>query len=346
MKRLLMLDSGAFSVWTKGVTIDLDEYTDFCLAHPQVSYYVSLDVIPGRFGMKQTLRGGTEESCRQGWNNYRKMLDAGVPKKKLIPVFHQHDDVKWLDKYLDFGVPYIGVSPANDCTTGGKLSWLRSLRPLLFDGAGRPLVRTHGFAVTSYRLMQCWEWYSVDSATWQWRGSLGEIWLPRKTRGEFDYSKSPTIIAVSPRSPSRRLHNRHSTTLSPLIREDMDRYLTSVGLEMGAYDTVEESPEYKPAKGEVWLSRNKGIIARPLTMGVVTNKQARYYANAEFVKRMQGNVPVKWVYFAGQPMLEPFASSEYNMYPRLMSYHLLKTSKASMRVFRKHISRIIKESIA
>jgi len=44
---LFMLDSGAYSVWSQGEELDIDDYIRFCLMYPEVDYYVSLDVILG-----------------------------------------------------------------------------------------------------------------------------------------------------------------------------------------------------------------------------------------------------------------------------------------------------------
>jgi hypothetical protein len=171
--KLLILDSGAFGVWSQGNTISLNDYIRFCVASPGVSYFVSLDVIPGKPRVKSSItRASVEESCKAGWANYKEIIKV-IPKDKVIPVFHMNDDPRWLDKMLSFGCGYVGVSPANDRSTYDKLKWMRSIQRQLFDGAGRPVCKTHGFAVTSYDLMNAWEWHSVDSASWKLTAAWG-----------------------------------------------------------------------------------------------------------------------------------------------------------------------------
>jgi len=113
----LMLDSGAFSVWSSGKKIDLDEYTKFCKEHSNFTTVVNLDVIPPKgLRLSKELK---EACCQEGWDNYMSML-RHIPLEQLVPVFHRGEDFKWLEKYLDFGSPYIGLSPRFDGT-----SWRR-----------------------------------------------------------------------------------------------------------------------------------------------------------------------------------------------------------------------------
>lgn len=312
-----MLDSGAFSVWNKGATINLEAYTDFCLRHKNVSAYVSLDVIPGKANDVRSLsRTGMEESCARGWANYQYMLKAGVPFNKLVPVYHQGDSVAWLKKYLDFGTPYLGISPANDRTTDQKINWLRDIRPLLFDGDNTPTVKTHGFAVTSFRLMKFMAWYSVDSASWKMSAAMGGAYIPRQTNGEDDYSKPPLLVGLSPMSPTRFERGSHIDTMSPLLKRRVDETLEKVGVSMGKWEIV-------PAKGKVekgkefWFDKKKGTKLRVLEDGCGPNWEHRAAVNAYFMRQANKVLPIKHIYFAGAPrkMIEHFLNR------RLLTYH-------------------------
>ncbi len=85
---LLIDSSGAFSAWTQGKEINLDDYIEFCLQYIDIADAVAnLDVIPGR-PYKKITPEEYEKSAEQGWRNYEKMLAAGIPKEKLIHVFH------------------------------------------------------------------------------------------------------------------------------------------------------------------------------------------------------------------------------------------------------------------
>lgn len=86
----LMIDSGAFSVWKSGASVNLDEYISFCKKYEEdLQVIVALDVIPGNAKDKGRLtKEAIQKACEEGWENYLKMLSAGLPKSKVIPVFH------------------------------------------------------------------------------------------------------------------------------------------------------------------------------------------------------------------------------------------------------------------
>jgi hypothetical protein len=167
----LMIDSGAFSVWSKGDRIDIDEYIKFCqrikeLAPPETEVQVvNLDVLPGRFGWRPTLRQ-REQSVKQGWENMLYMESKGF---KVIHVFHQHEDFEILDKMREH-LDYIGVSPANDVSMKEKLEWLNKVFFKLRD-----TIKTHGFAVTSEKQLYQYPFYSCDSSSWVAGASYGTI---------------------------------------------------------------------------------------------------------------------------------------------------------------------------
>jgi hypothetical protein len=102
----IMVDSGAFSAWTKDKEINLDEYISFIKRfEDDISYYINLDVIPGDPGRKPTAKE-IDFSANKGWENYQKMLEEGL---NPIPVFHFGEDIKWLRRIIDSGVNYVGL---------------------------------------------------------------------------------------------------------------------------------------------------------------------------------------------------------------------------------------------
>jgi hypothetical protein len=328
VSKRMMLDSGAFSVWNKGHTIDLEEYIAFCVAHPDTSYFVNLDVIPGKVNQKRSLtKLACEEACAGGWANYQRML-KDLPKDKVVPVYHQNDDVRWLGRYLDFGTPYIGISPANDSTTREKLNWMKPLRRLLFDGAGRPVVKTHGFAVTARALLGAWHWHSVDSASWKQTASWGGIYVPQRTNAIDDYAKREIQMPVSPASPTKKFKFKHYDSCGPIFQRRVRMYLNSIDLCMGESEFVKVDASYKlqfstkhgvnPGEGESWLSKKDRVVLRPTIVGVTNSFRERCIANVKYVEQMAKCVSVDHVYLAGAPMPYPL---EYQIQNRLLSFH-------------------------
>lgn len=331
---MFILDSGAFTVWNQGLSIDLDKYITFCSEHPGVDYYINLDVIPGRPNDARSLTpANVESAARQGWNNYLRMLQT-LPEEKVMPVFHQGDSLKWLEKYIDFGSPYIGISPANDRTTEQRMVWLEELRRILFDSKGNLKVKTHGFAVTSFRLMHTGFFYSVDSASWIRQAAYGTIYIPIRRGGEFVYDTAPHLVTFSPKSPKRDIKDLHITTLSPTVRQQVNTYLRDVlKMKIGSVELVEVPDGYKKVPGELWFdSKKKGKIVRTVEPGIMTTHQQRNWANMKFLQKANEVLPVEDIYFAGAcGALSPHI--ECRLRRRLMSYHTILENKAAKRVF-------------
>ena len=72
----IIIDSWAFTVWTKWSVIDIDEYWKRCVDiqkqfwHKTTIYFVSLDVIPSRPWVKPT-KQDREDSAKQSWENFQ-----------------------------------------------------------------------------------------------------------------------------------------------------------------------------------------------------------------------------------------------------------------------------------
>lgn len=346
----LMLDSGAFSVWTKGISIDLEEYIAFCKRHPDTSYYVNLDVIPGKPGQKitgaewrpkgLTSRNGAppeiEKACRLSWDNYLRMGDT-LPANKVIPVFHRGDDFKWLEKYLDHGVKYIGLSPLTDRTTKQKFQWLKEVEQRTVSN-GKVNVRMHGFGVTSFPLMKEWPyWYSVDSIGWIWKAAMGIMYIPMKVKGEFDYSMSPWIVDVTPCSKKKHKLGYHYDTLSPMMKRDFLDYINSINAKMGRFEIADVAKDYKLKRGkEHWHVKGKSIV-KVLEKGIRCDLHLRMLANAHFIIRANRVLPVKHIYLAGD-IGNGIAIEKY-LDRRLFSFLEVKRERL-YKDFRFHLDRI------
>ncbi len=330
LTQLLMVDSGAYTYWKKGIEIDLRDYLSFCHEYPDVTYFVSLDVIPGTYRLRATLtKDNIERACRQSWKNYREMITE-LPADKVIPVFHQHEDERWLTKYLDSGVKYIGISPASDCTTVEQLRWLESIEHHLIDRAGRPMAQTHCFGATNFDVLNYSQFYSADSASWKLSASYGEIYVPAFDGHAFDYSKRPVTLPVTPRSRKRRFH---IDTIPRFARDTVLHYLTSCGIELGTYKIINVAENYTLQEGEDWVSQKKGRVVRYKTKGVATAFEECAKINAHFVKEANAVLPIDHIYFAGSPMNYPL---EYELAKRLLSYYDLK-SRSYDRCLQEHL---------
>lgn len=323
-----MLDSGAFSVWNRGHKINLDEYIAFCKQYPDISYYVNLDVIPGRARNKASIgTASVKKACREGWSNFERMIEV-LPFDRVMPVFHQNDDFSYLEKMLDMGCGYIGISPANDESTKSRAHWIKCCaRELCYDGS-RMLVKVHGFAVTSYRLMDMvssigWHWHSVDSASWKIQAAWGYIYIPVRNGNRWDYSKEPRNFLVSPATDKKR----HGMNAKPLLNhcdsafpQHVKDYIENeCGMELGESERVTVKRNYKVdlEAGETWYSKARNIIHRPVIKGVSNSFEHRVIINHRFMVRVNRALPVDHIYLAGAPMPYP---CEWKIKTRLLSY--------------------------
>jgi hypothetical protein len=191
----LFLDSGAYGAWSRGEDIEIKDYIRYCKDNAHLIHQlVNLDVIPGKFGRRNNTQLEVEESARKSYVNQQKLKDAGL---KPIPVIHQGERMQWLEAYLKDGETYIGLSPSKFVRVKDQMAWLNSVFNIITDKDGRPLVRTHGFAATSFRLLVSYPWRSVDSTTWSLTPGYGQIIIPAWHNGKFDYQATPTRVIMS-----------------------------------------------------------------------------------------------------------------------------------------------------
>jgi len=191
----LFLDSGAFGAWSRGKEIDVRDYIDYIKDNERFIWnYVNLDVIPGKFGRRDNSQREVEESAVGSYKNQKIMKKAGLHP---IPVFHQGERMHWLEQFLRDGEPYIGLSASKFVRVDEQKRWLDMCFARLCDKQGRPLVKTHGFALTAYPLLTSYPWYTVDSTTWSLTPGYGQIIIPAYIKGKPDYLHPPIRIAIS-----------------------------------------------------------------------------------------------------------------------------------------------------
>lgn len=227
MKTKVVLDSGAFSAWTRGVTVDIDAYAAFIKEHIEyVDHYVNLDVIPGEFGRVPSPEE-VEASASKSWDNLTFLEELSL---RPMPVFHQGEQFKWLKRMIDHGCSYVGISPANDRTTDQKREWLDQVYDLICDEEGWPVVKTHGFGVTSIPLLFRYPWFSADSTSWKMFGIYGHILVPQIVSGEYVYDRSPNIVTVSSKQKRALEEGDHFLSYTEAEQDVVLKYIQFRGL--------------------------------------------------------------------------------------------------------------------
>ena len=229
----LMLDSGAFSAWTRGVEIDLDAYIDYLLEREEYIWApIGLDVIPGREGLTRTSRQ-TEEAARKTYVNLSIMRRAGV--RNVIPVFHHGERLEWLKKYVEDGYEYIGIAPSKSTSNRKKIEWLDDVFEYLCGDAGFPPVRLHAFGETAHSIICRYPWASVDSTSWAIPASMGWVFVPpQKENGDFDFLSPWFMLPISTGGKKGKAilagqSSKRYESMGPERRDYLDRFFKTMG---------------------------------------------------------------------------------------------------------------------
>lgn len=257
----LFLDSGAFSAFSKGITIDLPEYVHFVQDHLELlKHYSVLDVI-----------GDAEGTYR----NQRRMEEAGLSP---LPCFHYGEDEKWLVRYLKEGYQYISLGGMVPISARALQAWLRRLfSKYLCDEEGVPKVKVHGFGLSTLSLLKEFPWYSVDSTSWLSAGIAGSILCPSKRSGRLDFSVPFQIGVLA--QPKRPRTGAHYQGLAPdsLRRRMVDEWLESIGIHMGR-SRFESGP----------IGRRGEVVEEE---GVCNSYRARDLANICYYLKLAESLP-------------------------------------------------------
>lgn len=194
-----------------------------------------------------------------------------------VPVIHFGTSRLYVDRYIEAGHKLIGLGgSAKGVTRGRYIQWADAvwLGICPAENARMPLVRVHGFALTSWMLMARYPWWSVDSTTWCKVGAYGSILVPKwsEQKGEWDYRR-PDVVSFSHKAPQRSQKDQHFDTLGDSHKRRVLRWLAEIAVPLGAVDA-------------------KGNGTEP---GVRAHHTHRKQANLIFFKRYEAQFP-EWPY--------------------------------------------------
>lgn len=177
----LFIDSGAYSAYTQGTIINVDEYIDYLNSiSDRCTVFAQLDKIPGQMGKPKT-REERLIAPKLSWENYLYMRERLNEPYKLIPIFHQGEDYDWLWNMLEFvdekgkHIPYIGISPAVDVP--GLDDFLDTSFDII-EKSSNPSVKTHAFGMTQLKVLEMYPYTSADSTSWKLCAAMGRIYTP------------------------------------------------------------------------------------------------------------------------------------------------------------------------
>lgn len=145
-----LIDSGAFTAFTKGEKIDRVEYCEWLLKEAKyITHAAALDVI-----------GDWKASAK----NYEWMLNRLGDKVKILPAWHLGSPLEELDR-LCRETDYMAI--------GGCVPYSKQPKVLMrhliqaHKVAAKHGTKLHGLGITGRETMTRLPWHSVDSSAWQ-----------------------------------------------------------------------------------------------------------------------------------------------------------------------------------
>jgi hypothetical protein len=159
-------DSGAYSAWSLGETVDPAEYTEWVR---RWGHWFNLVAGPDVIGDPATTADATAAMSR------------ALPDTRILPTFHVGEPWEYLTKYAA-EYPYIAL--------GGMVGHVRN-RELLTAWLDRVFAtipsttQTHGFGTTTWDLLLRYPFTSVDSSSWTSGFRFGTFALFDARRGRW-----------------------------------------------------------------------------------------------------------------------------------------------------------------
>lgn len=219
----IFIDSGAFTAFTSGKSINHKHYIRF-IQENKIKKYASLDVIGDAEGSKK---------------NFLIETKLGL---NPIPAFHYGEKIEYLEYYLD-NASYIAL--------GGVAQLARNRVKLLkfFDhcysliSKYQTKVKIHGFAVNSIDLLQRYPFYSVDATTWKngskfrslinnefrqiglGKGGMGEY---QREKGRAEAKKDIKVFTVMNADSNEKFDHYNINKLLKL-----EKYITDLWIKRG-----------------------------------------------------------------------------------------------------------------
>ena len=281
----LMLDSGAFTVWKKNrekkpderkEKLELSDYVEYCCEWQKYyNYFVCLDQIPEDLNNETSINDAAEISQ----SNYLKMVESFKEKDMdpsiVIPVYHQGEDIKYLQWMLENNIPYIGLSPSNAIhDRDEKAKFLNACFHTIKKSGKR--VKTHAFGLSSYDLLglkpngkRRFPFYSADATTWGDQALKAQIIVPKKKKqiqilGKWDYSQIESVkigsIAKKLRDSQYYLAGAWPQDRATMSKPNrINEYIRDFGYHIG-YSTIRE--RLKGIEDEKWESEEYSLDPR------------------------------------------------------------------------------------
>ncbi len=176
----LFIDSGAFSAWTQGKEINVDEYINWLNERADfIDLYGQIDVIPGDI-VKGHTQKQVEKAAEATWQNYLYMRPKMKNPDGLLYTFHIGEPYYYLEQALEWRDDK--GNPIQYMAFGGMVGKTRLMREKFMDtsftiikDSSNPDIKVHTFGMTSFPLLEKYPIDSADSTSWIMVGANGGI---------------------------------------------------------------------------------------------------------------------------------------------------------------------------
>ena len=173
----LFIDSGAFSMWTRGISIDVDKYIEWLNERADyIDLFGQVDAIPERGANEQQVRQAAEKT----WDNYLYMRARVKKPKSLLYTFHVGEPIEFLERALEWTdengeyIPYIALGGMVGKPAPVRDSFLRRCYDVIRKSSN-PNVKVHAFGMTDRDLLTKYPITSADSTSWIMTGATGSV---------------------------------------------------------------------------------------------------------------------------------------------------------------------------
>lgn len=176
----LFVDSGAFTMWTKGGCVDTDTYLQWL--DERIDYIDlcgQVDIIPGKFGSKATEQQ-VDEAARLTWENYLYMRKKLKYRDKVLYTFHINEPLKYLQQALEWRdtdgskIEYMAIGGLVGTPKLKRFELLTKCFEIV-KHSSNPEIKIHAFGVTDLEILERFPFYSADSARALKTGGNGMI---------------------------------------------------------------------------------------------------------------------------------------------------------------------------
>lgn len=183
-----VLDNGAYTAWSNGVTPDWDEYADWIrdwMYHPGFDWCLVPDIIDG-----------DEVANKELAIDFVGKFPASQ-RGRFVPVWHLHESLDYLC-WMANSFDRIAIGSSGDYSTPKTEKWEERMNEAfhaLCDSKGRPKVRVHGLRMMDPTIFSRYPFASVDSCNVARTIGMDNQWDQFKYGGEIPKSTRGIVMA-------------------------------------------------------------------------------------------------------------------------------------------------------